>query len=215
MANKLSPFNPLAIYNLVSAGLWAYLLYRVIVVYPKLGQPAFFQDTRATLNAIQCGALIEIFNSLTGIVRAPLLTTVAQVASRLLLTVGVFQFLPESYNAHNFTFLTLLIAWSTTEVVRYSFYYCNLTLSSGAPRILIVLRYNLFWILYPLGVASELLILYSSLSVAETNYPVAVKWGLIAGMLVYIPGFPMLFSHMVAQRKKVMKSSKSHEKKQS
>ncbi|SCU90377.1 LANO_0D08526g1_1 [Lachancea nothofagi CBS 11611] len=214
MSRKLSPVSPLALYNLISAGLWGYLLYKVVAVYPKMGQPAFFYETRSVLNAIQCGALIEIFNSLLGIVRAPLLTTVAQVASRLLLTVGIFQYLPESYNAHNYTFVALLLAWSVTEIVRYSFYYCNLTISAGAPKFLILLRYNLFWILYPMGVASELLIIYSALPVAEAKYSAHAKLALIVGMLTYIPGFPMLFSHMVVQRKKVMKSLFSNSKKQ-
>ncbi|KAM3163359.1 Very-long-chain (3R)-3-hydroxyacyl-CoA dehydratase [Lachancea thermotolerans] len=211
---KVSFVNPLALYNLFSAGLWGYLLYNAIVVYPKIGQPEFFYEIKSTLNAIQCGALIEVFNSLFGIVRAPLLTTFAQVASRLLLTIGVFQYLPEAENAHNKTFVSLVIAWSITEVVRYSFYYFNLTLTSGAPKLLVLLRYNLFWVLYPLGVASELLIIYSALPVGESKYSANVKWALIAAMLTYIPGFPMLFSHMVVQRKKIMRSIRSTTKKE-
>lgn len=169
---------------------------------------------RTTVNAIQCGAIIEILNSLLGIVRAPLLTTFAQVASRLLLTVGVFHYLPEAQNAHNYVFLSLIVAWSLTEVVRYSFYYFNLTSAGGAPKILTLLRYNLFWILYPLGVSSELLILYSALPVADYKYSSNVKWALVAAMLTYIPGFPVLFSHMIIQRKKVLKSLRATSKKQ-
>ncbi|SCU78742.1 LAME_0A05600g1_1 [Lachancea meyersii CBS 8951] len=214
MAAKMSSASPLALYNLVSAGLWGFLLYQVVTVYPKIGQPAFFYETRNYLNAIQCGALVEILNSLLGIVRTPLLTTAAQVASRLLLTVGIFHYLPEAYNAQNATFLALLTAWSVTEIVRYLFYYCNLTLKNGPPKLLVMLRYNLFWVLYPMGVASELLIIYSALSVAEAKYSPHVRLGLVAGMLLYIPGFPMLYMHMVVQRKKVMKSLRADTKKQ-
>ncbi|CEP63625.1 enoyl-CoA hydratase PHS1 LALA0_S08e06898g [Lachancea lanzarotensis] len=214
MAAKVSPVSPLALYNLVSAGLWGFLLFQAVTTYPKVGQPAFFYETEGYLTVIQCGALIEILNSVLGIVRAPLLTTVAQVASRLLVTVGIFHYLPEAYNAHNAIFLSLLTAWSVTEIVRYLFYFFNLTVASGPPKVLVLLRYNLFWLLYPMGVASELLIIYSALSIAEAKYSSNIKWALAASMLIYIPGFPMLYSHMVVQRKKVMKSLRNAGKKQ-
>lgn len=206
MARKISPLAPLALYNLVSAALWGYILYNVATLYPKVGQPEFFARTKNTTTYIQCGAIIEIFNSMFGIVRAPLFTTVAQVASRLLVVIGIFQLVPEAPAAHNTVYITLLIAWSITEVVRYFFYYCNLVLASGAPKLLILLRYNLFWVLYPMGVTSELLIIYSSLTFAESSFSENYKWFLIGCMLTYIPGFPILFTHMISQRKKVMKS---------
>ncbi|SCW00741.1 LAFE_0C10924g1_1 [Lachancea fermentati] len=209
MAKQVSPLNPLALYNLVSALLWGYLLYNVLVVYPKVGQPQFFEEWKDSVTFIQCGAIIEVLNSILGIVRAPVVTTAAQVASRLLVVIGIFQYLPESANCHNVVFLTLLLAWTSTEVVRYLFYFFNLSLASGAPKFVVLLRYNLFWVLYPLGVASELLIIYSALPYAEEKYSIYFKWALIGSMFTYIPGFPVLFMHMVGQRKKVMRSLSS------
>lgn len=210
----LSPFAPLALYNLLSASAWGYILYNVITVYPILGQPAFFEQTKDVVTIIQCGALIEIFNSLLGIVRSPLITTAAQVASRLLVVVGIFQYLPEASGAHSFAYITLLSAWSITEIVRYMFYFFALTTEAGAPKFLVFLRYNMFLVLYPTGVASELYIIYSSLSVAEVKYSLTVKYALIASILTYLPGLPMLFSHMLIQRKKVMKQLREEAKKQ-
>lgn len=210
MAKKLSsPLSFLPLYNLFSAVGWSYLLYLVIFLYPKIGQPSFFYHTKNIATLIQCGATIEIVNSLLGIVRSPLLTTVAQVSSRLLVVLGIFQLLPNTSGVQSIVYITLLLAWSITEIVRYLYYFFTLVFENGAPKILILLRYNLFWVLYPTGVASELRIIYCALNVAEAQYSLLYKKILVAAMLAYIPGFPMLFLHMVTQRRKVMKSLKS------
>ena len=200
-----SPLSPLAVYNLVSAAGWGYILLCVISKYPLMGQPLFYESTKDIVTLVQCGAIMEIVNSLLGIVRSPIVTTVAQVLSRLLIVVGIFQWLPETPACSSFAYITLLSAWSITEVVRYLFYFFTLAFKSGPPYVLILLRYNLFWVLYPTGVASELTLVYSSLAVAELRYSVYAKWGLIFAMLTYLPGLPMLFMHMVSQRAKVMK----------
>ncbi|KAL3232496.1 hypothetical protein RNJ44_04412 [Nakaseomyces bracarensis] len=212
MAQKKSIFSYLPLYNLLSAIGWGYILYSVVRYYPVNGQPKFFFDTKKVVTFIQFGAVIEIINSLFGIVRSPLLTTVAQVLSRLVLVIGVFYYIPEAPNAHGFIYITLLLAWSITEIVRYLFYFFTLTSSRGAPTFLVYLRYNLFLVLYPTGVASELLIIYSALPYAEAKYSAFGKYFFIAVMLTYIPGLPMLFLHMLAQRKKIMKQLKSKNK---
>lgn len=203
--NKHSPLSLLPLYNLFSAIFWAYILFVILNTYPRVGQPQFFHQTKNLVTYIQCGAVIEIVNSLLGIVRAPLLTTVAQVSSRLLIVLGIFQVLPETPIAQSSPYVILLFAWSITEVVRYLFYYTNLVFKNGAPKLIILLRYNLFWILYPMGVCSELLMIYSSLPLAESIYGIYYKYTLVFGMLTYVPGFPVLFFHMISQRKKVMK----------
>lgn len=207
--NTVSPFSPLALYNLVSAAGWGYIFYAVIVWYPRLGQPDFYLNTKDIVTLVQCGAIIEILNSALGIVRSPIVTTAAQVLSRLLVVIGIFQLLPETPATGSFVYITLLSAWSITEIVRYSFYFFTLSFKSGPPTILLLLRYNLFWVLYPTGVASELSLIYSALPLAELKYSVYAKYGLIFSIIAYLPGLPMLFSHMVAQRAKVMKSLRS------
>lgn len=215
MAKKIvSVFSPLALYNLVSALGWGYILWNILTRFPHLGQPNFFQQTKDTVTLIQCGAIMEVVNSLLGIVRSPIITTAAQVASRLLVVIGIFQLLPESDNAQTWPYITLLIAWSITEIVRYMFYFFTLTSPKGAPKSLLYLRYNLFWVLYPTGVASELLIIYSSLPWAAAKYGSWFQYVLIGSMSTYIPGLPMLFMHMVSQRRKVMKSLREEPKKQ-
>ncbi|CCK73528.1 enoyl-CoA hydratase PHS1 NDAI_0G05450 [Naumovozyma dairenensis CBS 421] len=210
-----SVFSPLALYNLISALGWSFIFLNVIFGYPKVGQPSFFLVTKDLVTYIQCGALIEILNSLLGIVRSPLLTTAAQVFSRLLVVIGVFQLLPQTPATKSIAYVTLLLAWSITEIVRYLYYFFMLVRKNGAPKFLVWLRYNLFLVLYPTGVASELFVIYSSLPIAEVSYSILFKRVLQISMLTYIPGLPMLFLHMLAQRKKVMRSWKNDAKKQS
>ncbi|KAK6061711.1 tyrosine phosphatase-like protein, PTPLA [Cooperia oncophora] len=108
----------------------------------------------------------------------------------------------------------LLLAWSITEVVRYSFY--AFTLFNAVPYFLTWIRYTFFIVLYPLGVTGELLTLVGSLpEVAEKKYyslempnalnmGISFYWVLIGAALFYIPGFPQLYFYMFAQRKKVL-----------
>ena len=107
-----------------------------------------------------------------------------------------------------------MIAWSVTEIIRYSFY--ALKLYDIVPYPLLWLRYTLFYILYPLGVGSELALTFSRLGYYRENRPFSValpntwNWSFDSYIFVwimifaYIPGFPQLFGYMVSQRKKVL-----------
>lgn len=55
----------------------------------------------------------------------------------------------------------MVLAWSITEVVRYPFYALSLLGVEFAP--LAWLRYTTFYLLYPLGAASEAFLMYASL----------------------------------------------------
>ncbi|KAJ9118742.1 hypothetical protein QFC22_003963 [Naganishia vaughanmartiniae] len=58
-------------------------------------------------------------------------------------------------------FTTMILAWSITEVVRYSFYL--LALLDIEPKPLLWARYNLFYVLYPMGAGSEAFLMASLL----------------------------------------------------
>ena len=58
--------------------------------------------------------------------------------------------------------LTLLLAWGPTEVIRYA-YYASREAAGDAPWALTWLRYSTFLVLYPLGVASEVALLWMAL----------------------------------------------------
>ena len=120
-----------------------------------------------------------------GLVRAPLLTTGMQVSSRLLLIWAVVDRYPEATAPSPF-YSSMLLAWSITEVIRYSYFVWNLQ-GSGVPGFVTWLRYNTFYVLYPVGITSECALIWKASLVAER--PVTLGFWAILG--IYIPG--MLF----------------------
>jgi very-long-chain (3R)-3-hydroxyacyl-CoA dehydratase len=55
----------------------------------------------------------------------------------------------------------MLLAWSTTEVLRYTFYLFSIL--GAQPKLLTWLRYTTFYVLYPLGAGSEAALIFTSL----------------------------------------------------
>lgn len=158
----------LVLYNLVSLLLWAALILRaaatilfttgrsltlsgaskpfttsVANIYPSSGDFAKW---------VQTVALAEVVHSLVGLVRAPVLTTAMQVASRFLLVWGIVHpfgqnmltgtagFESESTRRNQQAYLGMLIAWSVTECIRYSYFVFFLG-SGKVPDLLSWLRY--------------------------------------------------------------------------
>lgn len=124
-----------------------------------------------------------------------------QVASRFALVWGAVNTYLTIASSPAYT--SMLLAWSLTEVVRYAFF--ALSLSTGSePAFLRWFRYSGFFVLYPVGISSELWELYKAFEVAHAEGDV-VAWGVIvAVMATYLPGAPKLYGHMMRQRRKVM-----------
>lgn len=123
-----------------------------------------------------------------------------QVSSRFALVWGALHFYPSI--AASPAYSSMLLAWSFTEVIRYAFF--ALTLSGIEPAVLQWIRYSGFYVLYPLGISSELWELFLAFNLArkEENVP---KWAIIAVvMATYLPGAPKLYGHMMRQRRKVL-----------
>jgi very-long-chain (3R)-3-hydroxyacyl-CoA dehydratase len=128
----------------------------------------------------------------------------------------------------------MVLAWSLTEVIRYSFYATSLV--SEVPYALLYLRYTTFFVLYPLGAGSEAFLIYSTLP-SSSPHPVPTwrswVWGIwtlsdyIRGImfLVWWPGkysrggflclilnflfvclaaLYVLYTHMMKQRRRVL-----------
>jgi very-long-chain (3R)-3-hydroxyacyl-CoA dehydratase len=79
----------------------------------------------------------------------------------------------------------MLIAWSLTEVVRYSYF--TFALNGYIPSILTWLRYNLFFVLYPLGISSEMALVYKSIPEASKRDE-KLGWVGYAILGIYFPG---------------------------
>lgn len=191
-------------YNSISASLWSIIFFNAIFLGLTVGQPYFFDKTNKITTIIQCFAVIEIYNSLVGNVKSPVFTTVVQVLSRLLIVLGVCQALPLSPANYHWSYITLNLSWSITEIVRYSYYTSNLQDSSKTPKALTWARYSLFYVLYPTGVTSEITMVYLSLHEAELQYGQLYSWFLKAILVIYIPGFYVMYTHMIRQRKKTL-----------
>ncbi|KAJ5990982.1 hypothetical protein N7499_011527, partial [Penicillium canescens] len=164
------------------------------------------------LLATQSLALLEVVHSLVGLVRAPVMTTAMQVASRLLLVWGIMaQFGGEIVGARStqlgdYAYLGCVAAWGITEVIRYGFF--AITLSGNAvPSWWTWLRYNTFYVLYPIGISSECTLIIKALGPAGEIHPI-FRMALSAILAIYIPGSYILYTHMIAQRRKVMRGKK-------
>ncbi|KAK7422415.1 hypothetical protein QQX98_001694 [Neonectria punicea] len=194
----------LILYNFASAVAWTVVLGRTVSMLGLRGPQFVYLGVGEWTKWTQTVAAMEILHSLLGVVRAPLHTTLAQVASRLLLVWPIVDAFPRL--ALQSWYSSMLIAWSTTEVIRYSFF--TLSLSGVQPRFLAWLRYTTFYVLYPIGITSECALILQSIEPARAlnpSYPL-VLYGIL---VIYVPGSFMLFTHMMKQRSKVMRYLKA------
>lgn len=200
-------------YNLLSGCLWSFALLNVVATYFAFGMDIHktFQLTHWWTTAIQCLALVEIYNAATGVVRSPLLTTTMQVLSRLLVVIGVWTIVPESPANWSFAYLGVHFAWGITEVIRYYFYASNLmtqqTPAPGQERHVVPAplswaRYNGFVVLYPVGIFCECVMIVGAARWSLAHDGMVYCVFLSVALLAYVPGAPVLFSHMLKQRAK-------------
>lgn len=105
-----------------------------------------------------------------------------QVSSRLLLIWAVIDRYPAPTAPSPF-YSFMLLAWSVTEVIRYSYFVWNLQ-GNGVPGFVTWLRYNTFYVLYPIGISSECALIWKASVLAERPVQL-VFWGLLG---VYVPG---------------------------
>lgn len=125
-----------------------------------------------------------------------------QVASRFLLVWGIAFNFP-IHTSRSPAYSTMLLAWSITEIIRYSYFAVNLT-RGKVPGFMTWLRYNTFFVLYPLGISSECWLIYRAIGPASSLNK-AWEWVLKLILFVYVPGAYVLYTHMMAQRRKVLR----------
>ncbi|KAG7172753.1 very-long-chain (3R)-3-hydroxyacyl-CoA dehydratase hpo-8-like [Homarus americanus] len=212
----------LIFYNVFLSLGWLIVLIQTVhhLVYEGGSLRGLWESTSNVLKIFQTLAVLEIVHAAVGLVPSSVMMVLPQVASRLIVLWPVLCAVEETHNSIGVPLL--LIAWSVTEVIRYSFYFLNIL--KQVPYTLTFLRYTLFIILYPVGVTGEMLCVYTALPiVADTriysvtfpnalNFSFDFYYALIIFVLLYIPCFPMLYMHMLAQRRKILGSS--HKKKE-
>jgi very-long-chain (3R)-3-hydroxyacyl-CoA dehydratase len=140
-----------------------------------------------------------------------------QVASRILVVWGVLDRYPQIVATTNtfgrpapgdnggpYPFAGILMAWGVTEVIRYGFFVYKEGVSQRIPPWLTWLRYNTFFVLYPIGITSECYLIWLALKPAAKEGK-GLDWFFKAVLFIYVPGSYILYTHMMAQRRKVVK----------
>eukprot|EP00793_Prasinoderma_coloniale_P001126 PRCOL_00006117-RA len=200
-----------------------YVLYLTIeTVLSGAGPSAVYPRTVDVLQPVQTAAIMEVLHCMVGIVRSGVVTTAVQVASRLGILWGVLYTTPEVQG--NPAIVSLLAAWALTEPIRYSFYTFQL-LKLPVPAPLLWIRYSLFIIAYPVGITSEVVLAVSALphiraAVAATgmlsvslpnawNFGFDFYWAAVVATMLYVPGAPFLYTHMLKQRKSKLSKVKT------
>ena len=191
-------------YNAISALLWAFVFSKTSAtaltdglgeVYPALRLWVWATQGLAALDIVHSiiGMLISSITipgerrltSTTGLIHAPLLTTVVQVAGRCTVLWVVIEPYPSA--ALSSFYAWMVLAWSAADAVRY-FYFAMKLIGGHQYWNLTWLRYSAFYVLYPVGIASEVGIVYNAVSEAFQLECDGHAWAYIAAATLYIPG---------------------------
>ncbi|XP_029461166.1 very-long-chain (3R)-3-hydroxyacyl-CoA dehydratase 2 isoform X1 [Rhinatrema bivittatum] len=212
----------LVIYNVVMTAGWLVIAVGLVRAYLAKGSyHNLYYSIEKPLKFFQTGALLEILHCALGIVPSSVVLTTFQVMSRVFLTWAVTHSVREVQ--HEDSVLLFVVAWTITEIIRYSFY--TFSLLNHLPYLIKWARYTFFIVLYPMGVSGELLTIYSALPVVRKtglysislpnkyNFSFDYYTFLILVMVSYIPIFPQLYFHMLHQRRKIIISSNEEYKK--
>ncbi|XP_015696228.1 very-long-chain (3R)-3-hydroxyacyl-CoA dehydratase PASTICCINO 2A-like [Oryza brachyantha] len=172
-------------------------------VYAAIERPLLFAQTAAIME-ILCSILVS--------------STLPQITGRLFITWGILWSFPETHS--HILVTSLIISWSITEVIRYSFF--GMQESFGfTPSWFVWLRYSTFIICYPVGMVSEVVLIYIAFPFMKASgkycFRMSNKWNFSFNyfyfsallMALYVPAFPHLLLYMVAQRKKALSKEKT------
>ncbi|CAN6833378.1 unnamed protein product, partial [Brassica oleracea] len=163
----------LTLYNWIVFAGWAQVLYFAVKTLKETGHENVYDAVEKPLQLAQTAAVLEIFHGLVGLVRSPVSATLPQIGSRLFLTWGILYSFPEVVQSH-FLVASLVISWSITEIIRYSFFGLKEALGF-APSWHLWLRYSSFLVLYPTGITSEVGLIYLALPHIKTSEMYSVR----------------------------------------
>ncbi|KAL0365541.1 UNVERIFIED_CONTAM: Very-long-chain (3R)-3-hydroxyacyl-CoA dehydratase PASTICCINO 2 [Sesamum angustifolium] len=208
----------LVLYNWIVFLGWVQVFYLAVKTLRESGHQSVYAAVEKPLILAQSAAILEILHSLAGIVRSPVSATLPQVSSRLYVTWGILYSFPEIRT--HFLVGSLVISWSITEIIRYSFFGFKEAFGF-TPSWLLWLRYSTFLLLYPSGITSEVGLIYYALPHMRESGKFSIrmpnKWNfafdyyynalLILGF--YVPGSPHMYGYMLGQRKKALSKPKA------
>ncbi|PYH43565.1 putative membrane protein [Aspergillus saccharolyticus JOP 1030-1] len=205
----------LLIYNTINALLWTRILFTLLSAL-FLSAPPDSQTIYTTLEPwtrwTQTLAALEIVHSALDLTRAPIFTTFTQIFARTVQVWAINYAYPEAtisatnpmstWSASSLVYPAMLFAWSLADAIRYTYF---AVLSGGGPQAVPGsvkwLRYSLFLGLYPIGIASEWVLMFRATLVADH---ILVKAIFVFFLGLYAPGSVMMYKYMVKQRRKVL-----------
>ncbi|KAK3567468.1 hypothetical protein QTP86_019987 [Hemibagrus guttatus] len=203
----------LTFYNIAMTAGWLVLAVAMTRFYLQKGtHKGLYRSIARILKFFQTFALLEVGHCAIGIVRTSVIVTGVQVCSRIFMVWFITHSIRQIQNQESV--ILFLVVWTVTEITRYSFY--TFSLLNHLPYFIKWARYNMFIIMYPLGVIGELMTIYAALPYVRkagmyslrlpNKYNVSFDYYycLIIVMLSYIPLFPQLYFHMLRQRRKVL-----------
>lgn len=208
----------LSLYNWALFIGWFQVLYLALKTLNESGPQRVYNAVQRPLLLAQSAAGLEIVHGLVGLVRSPITATLPQISSRLFLLWGILWSFAETQN--HALVSSLVISWSITEIIRYSFYGMKEALGSQ-PSWLQWLRYSTFLLLYPIGISSEVGLIYLALPYIKNSEKYCIRmpnaWNFsfdyfyfsIICLVIYVPGSPHMYQYMLGQRKKVLSKSKA------
>jgi len=207
----------LTVYNWTVFVGWFQVLYLAVKTLTESGHEHVYNAVEKPLLLAQSAAVLEILHGLVGLVRSPITATLPQISSRLFVVWGILWSFPE-VRTHVLV-SSLVISWSITEIIRYSFFGTKEALGF-APSWLLWLRYSTFLLLYPSGITSEVGLIYVALPYIKESEKYCIrmpnKWNFsfdyfysaILALGIYVPGSPHMYNYMLGQRKKALSKSK-------
>lgn len=190
----------LVAYNVLSALAWLAILVEVVVdllpggyYHTKVysGYPHKLLVVTQTVNVAT-----ELTHAATGLVPSPILALLPQFFARCVIAWGISYHVPESAGNYSLCYAAFVVAWSVTEVFRYSFYAGKQL--GHVPYWLLWMRYLTFIVLYPCGLATEPVVVFQTLPYVSGFF----YWFLAVGLLLYVPGFVRLYGYMWKQRRR-------------
>ncbi|CAN8236798.1 unnamed protein product [Cochlearia groenlandica] len=219
MASSLSLLRRvyLTLYNWIVFAGWQ-VLYLAIKTLKETGHEHVYDAVEKPLQLAQTAAILEILHGLVSLVRSPVSATLPQIGSRLYLTWGILYSFPEVTT--HFLVTSLVISWSFTEIIRYSFFGFKEAIGF-APSWHLMLRYSSFLLLYPTGITSEVGLIYLALPHIKTSEIYSIRmpntlnfsfdyfYATILVLAIYVPGSPHMYRYMLGQRKRALSKSKS------
>ena len=202
----------LLLYNCIQFCGWCFFLAKVALdLIDSKSIEEIFSDTHIILEFCQYGAFLEIIHAILGIVKTRLLPTVMQISARIIIVI-LLQFVPSSVSNG---YLLIWFAWSSIEVVRYSFYTLKLLQkdanSFNIPYFLTWCRYTFFIVLYPIGTAGEMMTIWNAqkdfskyIIWGNNNFNISVSTLFYPLYILYIPALTFMYGYLFKQRKKVL-----------